>query len=234
MTDYTLAKKQPILLQRCITKLNVLRCLQRECDNLNHLLWHRFADLPHPTLEEDELGKARFMELLSNCGVYQKVSEMILSRTVQVAQDIQHDTPKGDDKEKNPFRIPQIHVDSLDNFLATIDSLEPALKTARDEIDNTQTVSFYPGLGELFRPGSKLLCYPEGMEGSPLGCSCVQSWYAEETNTATNKTKRRFVLVVEFVVSVGEELVFVAATDVYPEFHDPTRNVALKDLTHVS
>jgi hypothetical protein len=34
------------------------------------------------------------------------------------------------------------------------------------------------------------------------------------------------------VVSVGDELVFVAATDVYPEYHDLTRNVPVKDLTH--
>jgi DNA replication protein DnaC len=70
------------------------------------------------------------------------------------------------------------------------------------------------------------------MEGSPLGCSCVQSWYSEENNPATNKIKRRFVLVLEFVVSVGDELVFVAATDVYPEFHDASRNAPIKDLTH--
>jgi hypothetical protein len=157
-----------------------------------------------------------------------------MSRTVQAAQDIIHNTPKGIDKDKNPFHIPQVYVDGLDDFLAMVDTLEPALKTARDEIITTQSVSFYPGLGELFCPGSKLLCYPDGMDGSPLGCSIVQSWYAEDTNAATGKTKRRFVLVIEFVVSVGEELVFVAASDVYPEFHDPTRNVPLKDLTHVS
>ena len=34
------------------------------------------------------------------------------------------------------------------------------------------------------------------------------------------------------MVSVGDELVFVAATDVYPEFHDPSRSVPLRDLTH--
>lgn len=38
--------------------------------------------------------------------------------------------------------------------------------------------------------------------------------------------------VIEFIVSVGEELVFVAASDVYPEFHDPSRNLPLKDLSH--
>ena len=70
------------------------------------------------------------------------------------------------------------------------------------------------------------------MEGIPIGCSCVQSWYAEELNKATNKTKRRFILVIEFIVSVGDELVFVAASEVYPEFHDPSRNAPIKDLTH--
>ena len=44
--------------------------------------------------------------------------------------------------------------------------------------------------------------------------------------------KRRFILVIEFMVSVGDEVVFVAASDVYPEFHDPSRNVPIKDLTH--
>ena len=66
----------------------------------------------------------------------------------------------------------------------------------------------------------------------PVGCSCVQSWYAEELNSATNKVKRRFVLVVEFLVSVGTELVFVAASEVYPEFQDTGRNQPVKDLTH--
>lgn len=44
--------------------------------------------------------------------------------------------------------------------------------------------------------------------------------------------KRRFILVIEFMVSVGDEVVFVAASDVYPEFHDPSRNVPIRDLTH--
>jgi hypothetical protein len=71
------------------------------------------------------------------------------------------------------------------------------------------------------------------MEGTPLGCSVVQNWYDEEVNTITNKVKRRFILVIEFLVSVGDELVFVAASDVYPEFHgDPSRNVSIKDLQH--
>ena len=273
MTDYTLAKKEPITLERCVLKLGVLRCLERECHNLNRLLWSRFNPMKNqrPTkpnfvplweddkndqtdavvdplravlhhvrpMEETELGKARFMELLSNCGVYQKVSELILQRVGQVEVDVSEaikhpnkDQPWKSNTTKNPFRIPQVHVEGLTEFLQQVDRLVPALQQARDEIEQTQTVSFYPGLGELFCPGSKLLCYPEGMEGSPLGCSCVQSWYAEELNKATNKMKRRFVLVIEFVVSVGDELVFVAASDVYPEFHDPTRNVPLKDLTH--
>jgi hypothetical protein len=124
MTDHTLAKKEPVLLRRCVLKLGVLRCLARECDNLNQLLWHRLhpkksqaAQLKVPKLwedgkddkqdeagkslsqsqqhdglggsiEEDELGKARFMELLSNCGVYQKVSELLLQRAAQAADEV--------------------------------------------------------------------------------------------------------------------------------------------------
>lgn len=211
MTDYTLAKQEPILLQRCILKLNVLRCLLRETNTLNKLLQHRLHQ--KDTIEEDELGKVRFMELLSNAGVYQKVSEMILQRSAQL-------------------KPVQVHVDGLEVFLKKIESLTPSLQQARDEIERTESVSFYPGLGELFSPGSQLLSFPAGMEGSPVGCSCVQSWYAEDLNPATQTTKRRFVLVLEFCISVGTELVFVAATDVYPEFHDPTRNVPVKDLTH--
>ncbi len=211
MTDYTLAKQEPILLQRCILKLNVLRCLARETKTINQLLQHRFEQ--NDTIEDDELGKVRFMELLSNAGVYQNVSERILQRSAQL-------------------KHVQVCVDGLEAFLEKIESLTPTLQQARDEIATTESVSFFPGLGELFSPGSQLLAFPAGMEGSPVGCSCVQSWYAEEWNPATHTTKRRFVLVLEFCISVGTELVFVAATDVYPEFHDPTRNVPIKDLTH--
>ena len=243
MCDYTLAKGEPIELERCILKLGVLRCLQRECETLNALLWHMFTVSGaerHHTLEEDELGKTRFMELLSNCGVYQKVAEMGLQRVGKVQDAIAEqglddeipETSSHRDRSHNPFGIPQIRVDALDQFLETIEKLYPALQQARDEITESQTVSFYPGLGELFSPGSQLLCHPEGMEGSPLGCSCVQSWYAEDINKATGKTKRRFVLVIEFIVSVGDELVFVAASDVYPEFHDTSRNQPIRDLNH--
>lgn len=211
MTDYTFAKQEPLLLDRCVAKLNVLRCLQRECGVINELLVSTRA-----SMEEDELGKVRFMELLSNCGVYQKVSELILQNV-------------GNGVSAKPIMIV---VDGLDTFLDAIEKQVPSIAAAREEIEFSQTVSFYPGLGELFNPGSKLVCFPEGMEGSPLGCSCVQSWYSEETNPATGKTKRRFVLVIEFIVSVGDELVFVAATDVYPEFHDTSRSIPVKDLTH--
>jgi len=217
MTDYTFAKKEPVAVQRCVLKLGVLRCLRREADNFNRLLRHRNH---HETFEEEELGKCRFMELLSNCGVYQKVSELVLRRTGQVLDLVKQSEKKRDgkhDNNENPFLTPQVRVEGLEDFLAAIEAHCPELEQARKEIADTQTVSFYPGLGELFDPGSKLVCHPEGMEGSPLGCSCVQSWYAEDVNKATNLVKRRFVLVIEFVVSVGDELVFVAATDVYPE-----------------
>jgi hypothetical protein len=250
LADYTLAKREPVLLQRCLIKLGVLRCLQRECGTLNQLLLRRFSkgsghespSLDDGTqaqssaggisgsIEEDELGKARFMELLSNCGVYQKVSEMILQRAGRVSDAVRQDDRTGN--QYNPYRIPQIRVNGLDDFLQALEDLTPALLKARNEIEETQTVSFYPGLGELFTPGSKLVCFPDGMEGIPVGCSCVQSWYAEELNKATNKVKRRFILVLEFVVSVGTELVFVAASEVYPEFHDTSRNMPIKDLTH--
>eukprot|EP00934_Nitzschia_sp_Nitz4_P000117 Nitzschia sp. Nitz4//scaffold13_size275219//17585//20152//NITZ4_000837-RA/size275219-processed-gene-0.122-mRNA-1//-1//CDS//3329535903//117//frame0 len=247
LTDYTFAKKEPVKLERCIVKLGVLRCLQRECGNLNQLLWHRVSpsstphlpsldgDGPPPasgggSMEEDELGKARFMELLSNCGMYQKASEMILQRVTKASDAVRHSSPSGNDQ--NPYLIPRIRVDGLDDFLQALEDLTPSLAKARQEITETHSVSFYPGLGELFTPGSKLVCFPDGMEGVAMGCSCVQSWYAEELNKATNKVKRRFILVVEFLVSVGTELVFVAASEVYPEFHDTTRNVPIKDLTH--
>jgi DNA replication protein DnaC len=246
MCDYTIAKKEPVALKRCVLKLGVLRCLARERHTINKLLWHRF----HPSgsggsskkeaqnMEEEELGKVRFMELLSNCGVFQKVSELVLNRVGRVVDQLREAKTKNEPMvgdagtNKNPFRIPQIRVEGLDEFLAEIERLVPELKQAREEIEQTQSVSFYPGLGELFSPGSKLLCHPEGMEGSPMGCSCVQSWYVEDLNKATNQMKKRYILVIEFIVSVGDELVFVAASEVYPEYHDTTRNALIKDLTH--
>jgi len=265
MTDYTYSKKEPIQLTRCVNKLGVLRCLERECAQLNSLLWSRL----HPStagdgdgdghldldqhngeqrsitaggkvgrgggsIEEDELGKSRFMELLSNCGIYQKVSELILSSCNKASDNISKTDCKkeGNSNDKNPYRIPQIRVEGITDFLKTMEEVSPNLANAREEIASSSTVSFYPGLGELFSPGSQLICFPEGMEGTPLGVRCVQSWYDEEMNRATNKVKRKFILVVEFVVSVGDELVFVAASEVYPEFHDVGRSVPIRDLNH--
>ena len=236
MTDYTYSKKEPILLSRCINKLNVLRCLQRECDQLNILLEGRLSpSLTRSgvgTIEENELGKTRFMELLSNCGVYQKISELIIQRCNSVSDRVAKMNKVAGDDDGKKICIPKVTVDGLSDFLQTIEDLVPSLAAAREEIKNTQSVSFHPGLGELFSPGAKLVCYPEGMEGTPLGVSCVQSYYDEELNRATNKVKRRFILVVEFVVSVGTELVFVAASEVYPEFHDVGRNMPIRDLNH--
>jgi len=239
MTDYTYSKKEPVELHRCVNKLGVLRCLERECKTLNSLLWSRI----HPneggggSMEEDELGKSRFMELLSNCGVYQKVSELVLSACNKASdsiakKDANQNEESKNDENNNPYRIPQVRVEGITSFLSTIETLFPALSVARTEISQSSTVSFHPGLGELFSPGSRLVCFPEGMEGTPLGVRCVQSWYDEEMNRATNKVKRKFVLVVEFLVSVGTELVFVAASEVYPEFHDAGRTVPLRDLNH--
>jgi len=234
MTDYTMAKREIVSTRRCILKLNVLRCLRRECETMNELLRHRLSSEEEDglggSMEEEELGKVRFMELLSNCGVFQKVSELILKACGRASELVGKKTRVG--KGENGYLIPQIEVEGLDLFLGEIERLNPQLRECREEIQKEQTVSFYPGLGELFTPGAKLVCHPEGMEGTPLGCSCVQSWYAEELNKATNKIKRRFVLVMEFMISVGDEVVFVACTDVYPEFHDPARSVPVKDLTH--
>jgi hypothetical protein len=183
MTDYTYSKKEPITLHRCILKLGVLRCFQRECHTINTLLWNRYHTLTSTIpMEEDEIGKIRFMELLSNCGIYQKVSELLVKQIIvaidyikkqQLADDNSNDNNKDDNKSnekekkqifnnRNPYRVPQIQVDGLNEFLQQLNQLYPSLQIARNEINMTQTVSFYPGLGELFTPGSKLTCYPEG------------------------------------------------------------------------
>ena len=261
--DFTFEKavrnKNAVTTNNCVRKMGILRALQRERDAFNDLLESRL-EAADP-MEEEELGKTRFLELLSNGGVARKVVEILLKEIAKAIDDNKKSTD-------GSSTIVKVAIDGLDEFLAAIESAVPELAVARSEIETTQSVSFYPGLGELFCPGSKLVCYPEGMEGSPLGCSCVQSWYSEDHNQATGKTKRRFVLVIEFIVSVGDELVFVAMTgtlvslltrgfdflrlknlvfvlcyfllpsyilassDVYPEFHDTSRNLPLKDLSH--
>jgi hypothetical protein len=115
-----------------------------------------------------------------NAGVFQKVSELILKRAGVAHEKVENNGKTAGDS--NPYHIPQVRVDGLDEFLEELEKLNPSLEKARGEIERTQTVSFYPGLGELFTPGAQLVCHPEGMEGSPLGCSCVQSWYTEELN----------------------------------------------------
>ena len=216
MADYTFAKQEPVLLHRILLKLGVLRSLQRELKILNDFLQNRIQR--KDALEDTELQKTRFMELVSNCGVAQALSSLLLKETAKASV--------------SGSTAPQVIVEGLDDFLQEVEKQTPALEKARQEIHQTQTVSFFPGLGELFSPGSKLICHPDGMEGLPLGLSSVQCWYSEDLNPATNTMKRRFVLVMEFIVSVGDELVFVACTDVYPEFHDPNRNVPIKELTH--
>jgi hypothetical protein len=110
------------------------------------------------SMEEDELGKVRFMELLSNC----KMSEMILQRTGKVSDAVSKNKKEGNDK--NSYRIPQIRVDGLADILKAVDDISPSLQQARKEIEESQSVSFHPGLGELFTPGSKLLCHPAWRE----------------------------------------------------------------------
>ena len=196
LCDVTLAKKEPITLRQCTLQLNVLRCLQRECGLLNGKIERNSqAD---SVWEESELRQMRFMELLSNCGVYQRVLDLLL------------ENPKA-----------SINVDGLDDFLAKIESLQPQLLEAR----GAETISFFPGIGELYTPGTKLLCHPDGLDGTPVGCTCVQGWYAEENN---NK-KLRYVLVVEFTVSCGDAVVVVAASEVIPEF-PADRPTAVRDL----
>eukprot|EP00985_Skeletonema_marinoi_P024880 scaffold17737_cov108-Skeletonema_marinoi.AAC.2 len=150
MTDYTYSKKEPILLSRCINKLNVLRCLLRECDQLNILLEGRLSPPRGGTIEEDELGKTRFMELLSNCGVYQKISELIIQRCNAVSDRVAMRNKgaaaaAGGDDDR--LCIPKVTVDGLSDFLQTIEDLVPSLNLAREEIKNTQSVSFHPVLG---------------------------------------------------------------------------------------
>uniref|UniRef100_A0A7S0F7J8 AAA+ ATPase domain-containing protein n=1 Tax=Pseudo-nitzschia arenysensis TaxID=697910 RepID=A0A7S0F7J8_9STRA len=225
--DFTFEKavrnQTAVTANNCVRKLGILRALQRERGAFNALLESRLED--SDPMEEEELGKTRFLELLSNGGVARKVVEILLKEIAKAIDDNKKSTD-------GMITTIEVAIDGLDDFLFKIEEAVPELAVARTEIETTQSVSFYPGLGELFCPGSKLVCYPEGMEGSPLGCSCVQSWYSEDHNQATGKTKRRFVLVIEFIISVGDELVFVAMTDVYPEFHDTSRNLPLKDLSH--
>lgn len=150
MTDYTYSKKEPILLSRCINKLNVLRCLQRECDQLNLLLENRLSINNNNnnvgTIEEDELSKTRFMELLSNCGVYQKISELILQCCNDTKQKIMETGGGGGGGSVGKkIHVPQVKVDGLLEFLQKIEELSPSLAVAREEIRNTQSVSFHPG-----------------------------------------------------------------------------------------
>jgi len=237
--DFTFEKavrnKIPVPVDHCVRKLGILRALQRERDAFNALLESRLE--ASDPMEEEELGKTRFLELLSNGGVARKVVEILLKEIAKAIDDNKKisnttDISSIDGNSSSITTTIKVAIDGLDEFLSAIEEAVPELQVARTEIETSQSVSFYPGLGELFCPGSKLVCYPEGMEGSPLGVSCVQSWYSEDHNQATGKTKRRFVLVIEFIVSVGDELVFVAMTDVYPEFHDTSRNLPLKDLSH--
>jgi ATPase family associated with various cellular activities (AAA) len=237
LCDYTLNKREPIALRRTVAKLGVLRCLRREMTVFNTAYLQpqqQQQEQQEPTssignsslvLDETILAKTRFMELLSNCGVYQTVLDLILKH-----HHHQHDpTTSTTTSSSSSIRSLSVVIDSLDSFLAMIASHAPDLAEARALISTTGTTNFYPGLGELYVPGTKVISYPGSLYGSPLGSTVVQSWYSEESNAATHQTKRSFVLVIEFVVSVGTKLVTVAATDVYPDFPN---TIGLHQLSH--
>lgn len=204
LCDVTLAKKEPIRLRQCLFQLNVLRCLKRECGLLNERTEQQ-QGTSKVVWEESSLRQMRFMELLSNCGVYQQVLDLLL---------------------KNPTA--SVEVDGLDDFLAKIESLEPQLRSSTTPPAAADTISFFPGIGELYTPGTKLLCHPEGLDGTPVGCTCVQGWYAAKENNS-NSSKLQYVLVVEFTVSCGDAIVVVAASEVIPEF-PADRPTAVRDL----
>ncbi|CAD7957564.1 unnamed protein product [Amoebophrya sp. A120] len=71
---------------------------------------------------------------------------------------------------------------------------------------------------EVFRPGTKVVTYPENLQGAALGATVVQSSYTEEISRASGKTRRTFVLMLEFIVSVGDTLAFVGISEPYSEF----------------
>mmetsp|Transcript_47093 Transcript_47093/g.53493 ORF Transcript_47093/g.53493 Transcript_47093/m.53493 type:complete len:1005 (-) Transcript_47093:204-3218(-) len=226
--DYTFEKavrsQQTITLTECVRKLGILRALHQEHQHFNLLLGSR---RDNPIDDEEVYSKTRFMELISNYGsgvLARQVIDLLLKETTKAADRYQKVKSTG---------VVWVTIPGLKKLLHIVEeTCRLQFETARHEIQQLESVSFYPGLGELFCPGSRLITYPDGMEGNPLGVTCIQSWYTDDTNYATGKTKQRFVLVIEFIVSVGDELVFVAMTDVYPEFHDLSRNVPLKDLKH--
>lgn len=111
-----------------------------------------------------------------------------------------------------------VAVRELDSFIDTVERHTAAIQEQQDEIAKLNTCSFFPGMQEAYLPGTKVVTFPENMQGAPLGATVVQSYYQEDTSRASGKVKRTFVLVLEFVVSLGDTLSFVGISEPYSEY----------------
>lgn len=137
----------------------------------------------------------------------------------------------GGTAEESAVVVPLVEVRSLDESSPRSNLVAlPGFRLIRDRRPPVRVV--LPRTGGAVRPRGQAPVALRGDGGSPLSCSAVQAWYDEEPNKATGGTKRCFVLVVELVVSVGDELVFMVASDVYPTFHDASRSLPQRDLAH--
>ena len=72
------------------------------------------------------MGKARLMEMLSNCGVYRKVSDLILYQSAKVADNIKNGD-NNNNNNNNPYIIPQIRLEGLEECFQAIESHAPSL-----------------------------------------------------------------------------------------------------------
>lgn len=205
LLDLTLApsyKKGAVPARRAVLKLGVLRALRREMELYN---------AAPAGVEEDEAN--RFNEILLSCAmrVYQR----------------------------------PVEVRDLDDFLHKVEESCPQIAECRAQLSSLSVargvggaagaapgycgVDFYPGLGECFPPGAQVVTAPENLDGALVGARVVQSYYTEEVAKATKKVKRSFILMLEFVASVGDKLAYIGMSDVYTEFDGKMR---VQDLRH--
>ena len=102
-------------------------------------------------------------------------------------------------------------IDGLDELVAAIE--EKCALRIDASLQNISSGSiFFDDLGELYRPGTKVIS--SGVAGSGLmtGFTVLWSKY-EEGKVITRKTARLFVLCVECWISVGQHFMPVVFTD---------------------
>lgn len=116
-----------------------------------------------------------------------------------------------------------VQIDSLETLIQMVEARAPDLELHRSNL--ASGISEFLGLSELYKPGTKVMVLPDGLQGAALGLRVLQSWY--ETHKTLFGTHLSLRLEMEFMASLGDEFARVTFVDVISEFNGTRKLDAL-------